>query len=271
MDQTTRQNLVMAFNNVLRTSALVGTVDLQRAGLAFSMLLEQHEIGPLELQPLYEWLRQNGGEEDPVAEVLVFMKSREHRFGISMDLPPNLATLPKQRVDEMILAFTSRGATSGTRTGAGLGNSASGTFKVPDRTSSDTHQKPAGLAAPPPLAYEPAPSKSSGSSRRALYVFLGVVVLAGVINAGLLIFGGEPAPVTATLKDSAGLTCTKAIISKQVLLCDAPPGFFKQNSDAAVTTKATITLNEVKAQGAQRVMVFDADHKLRKVVGAQPQ
>lgn len=270
MDETIRQNLVMAFNNVLRTSALAGTVDLQRAGLAFSMLLERHEEGPLALAPLSDWLLEQGGPAEAIDEILVFMKSRENRFGLEMVLPPHLQTLPPDRVEALIFAFTSRGATSGTRAGA-TGNSASGTFRAADaRTTSDPSQK---AIEPPPqntksdIRAENPSSKSSGAPGRSkimMGIFV-VVVVAGVVNAVMM--GDDKEKVTQlTLRDTSGLPCTNARVAKTTLLCDLPAGFFKANADEAVQAKGKVTLNEVKGQGVTRILAFDANHKVRTVI-----
>ena len=115
MEETQRQNLVQAFSNVLRTSGLVGVVDLQRAALAFASLLQQTPDGaPVPLGPLYDYLLENRGPEPAVREVIVFLKSRESRFSLSFQLPPQLAGLSLEEQQKILVAFTARGATSGT-------------------------------------------------------------------------------------------------------------------------------------------------------------
>ncbi len=255
MEETQRQNLVMAFNNVLRTSALVGVVDLQRAALGFSALLDQVPEGsPIPLEPLYDFLLEQKGPENGVREVIVFMKSRESRFGVTMELPPKLASLTEDEVNKLIVAFTNRGASSGTYAGKsieGAGQAQKG--KTPSgttTTSAINGSMPAGGQA---KREKLKPSMPTQTKLGILLAVLAVLLIANLIfNAATAV----PPPQPLSLNDPAGLPCVDPIVAaNRVVVCRVPAAFFK-NPQSVVDAKAAITFSAIKAQGLAAIYVY---------------
>ena len=275
MEETQRQNLVMSFNNVLRTSALVGVVDLQRAALAFSALIERTPPGKnLPLGPLYDFLLEQKAPEAPVREVLVFLKSREERFGITMDLPPKLASLSIEERNKLVVAFTQRGASSGTSSGTpsskSVDLSSSRPTKKPSSPGNDVDAN-ATVAAPTaapaaPSTTTPAQPKKADfdtgpqmSSTRKLAMIAAALAVLLVVN---LVFSAVTAPVPPKpleLNDPAGLPCSDTKGTGQTIVCRVPKSFADKTPKPVVDAKGAVTAAAAKALGYNRVMVFSIE------------
>ena len=247
----------MAFNNVLRTSTLVGVVDFQRAALAFGALLERSaDSGVIELGPLYDFLIEQGAPQAGVIEVIIFMKSRESRFGMAMTLPPQLSTFTQDDIDNVVLTFTSRGATSGTRAG-----------QAPQ----------AGPGRNQPPVSQPMASSSSGfvpegaeitpaSRQRRMLIVLAVSVLLGVGSFVYNLVTALPPPEPITVADPSGLPCVNPIATAGNVICRMPKAVFEAEASEAIDARGAVTKAAVAAKGYTRVLVYTAeDNKLRKV------
>lgn len=242
MEESQRQNLVMAFNNVMRTSSLVGVIDLQRAGMAFSTLLDSCPPDePLPLGPLYDFLLEQKAPELGAREVLVFLKSRESRFGVTMQLPPALQNLSDEEQQKLVAAFTNRGTTSGTYA------------KPPE--------PPPGRATAPPDPKKPKPGMPL-QNKLIVVLVLGAVAL--IIN---IIFGvatADPPHKVLTLSDPAGLPCKEALGGKGVASCKVPLAFFKDNPESVINARLAVTKSATMAQGFTKLYVFSIeDNKMR--------
>lgn len=253
MEESQRQNLVMAFNNVLRTSALAGVVDLQRAALGFSALLDQVPPGaPIPLEPLYDFLIEQKGPEPGVREVIVFMKSREGRFGVTMELPPKLAALSEEETNKLIVAFTNRGASSGTYAGKSIEGSGATAKKTPTgSTPLNTVNTPAGGT--PAAKQKPKPSMPTQTKLGIVLAVLATVLIANLIfNAATAV----PPPAPLTLVDPAGLPCKEAFVAAEgSVICRVPAAFFK-NPQSVIDAKAAVTHAAIKAQGLGQLFVY---------------
>ena len=271
VEESTRQNLVMAFNNVLRTSSLVGVVDFQRAALAFGSLLESSSGSELPLAPLYDFLIEQGGPQPAVVEVIVFLKSRESRFGLQMALPPGLATLSPEEREAIVTTFTNRGASSGTRSGARGPNSVTGTQNrtqsgpviVPASTtmpsSGTTGTTPRNIADAPPVHVGP-------SRKQILGVVSVVVVVLGIVNAVYLFAGQEPPPQRLEFTDPSGLPCVDALANKGTVICRLPNSFLTSTSPAALDARGAVSKTFAATRGFTRILVMSQeDNKVRKV------
>ena len=243
MEESQRQNVVMAFNNVLRTSSLVGVVDLQRAGIAFATLLDSCPLGePLPLGPLYDFLIEQQAPELGAREVVVFLKSRESRFGVAMELPPALQNLSEEEQQKLVATFTTRG------------------------TSAPTYAKP-----PEPLpgrvmpqAPDPRKPKPGMPLQNKLLLVLALGAVGLIINLVVTVATAEPPPAPLTLNDPAGLPCKEAIGSKGVAVCKVPLVFFKSNPESVINTRAMVTKSATMAQGYSKLYVFSIeDSKMR--------
>ncbi|MDP2341975.1 MAG: hypothetical protein Q8O67_13540 [Deltaproteobacteria bacterium] len=292
MEETQRQNLVTSFNNVLRTSALVGVVDLQRAAMAFSALIERNPEGQnLALGPLYDFLLEQKAPEPAVREVLVFVKSREDRFGIKMDLPPQLKGLSEEDRNKLVLAFTSRGASSGTVSGQKVDPSK---FKKPSSpgtstaanelvagppttatttaaaTAATTTATPAAPPAPPKLKKADFDNETSVSSTKKLAIVAVVLGLVLVANLTFNVATAEPPPVELKFNDPAGLPCLEAkgstVGPKGTVVCRVSKAFADTTPQPVVDAKGAVTAAAARALGYHRVLVFSLeDSSLRWV------
>ena len=250
MEESQRQNLVMAFNNVLRTSALVGVVDVQRAALGFSALLDQTPEGaPIALGPIYEFLLEQKGPENAVREVIVFLKSRESRFNVQMELPEKLANLTQEERDKLIVSFTQRGASSGTFAGKSIDPKA--------KTSSAT-----GAEAPPANTNatantNPKKKKNELPRQTKLAAAVGVLVVVLVIDFAYNAATAVPPPVPLTPPtDPAGLPCKEFVqAANNSVICRVPATFAKQ-PEAVIAAKAAVTASSARAQGLTKLFVF---------------
>jgi hypothetical protein len=251
VEESTRQNLVMAFSNVVRTSALAGVVDLQRASMGFAALLERDETATeFDLGELHSFLVEQGGPVSAVDEVCVFLKSREGRFGLQMHLPPHLAGLDEAAREALVQTFTNRGATSATRAGR---TPTTGTIS-PSQT---------GIAAPPKSGTWEPPKQGGKSGPRPLYVAFAVLLVAGIVNGGYMMLSHTPPPQPIVMNDPAGLPCVNATVTGGNVICYLPASFVKENSVAVIDAKAAISLTFVQSRGHRRLLVLSLeDHRM---------
>lgn len=262
MEESTRQNLIMAFNNVLRTSTLVGVVDFQRAALAFGALLERSgDSGVIELGPLYDFLIEQGAPQAGVIEVIIFMKSRESRFGLSMNLPPQLATFTQEDIDNVVLTFTSRGATSGTRAG-----------QAPQQAGQQLRgqppvSQPMSSSGAPSSGFVPEGAEASMATRqRRMLVVLAFIALLGVASFVYNAVTAMPPPVPITMADPAGLPCLEPVGTARTVICRMPKAAFEAEAPQAIDARGAVTKAAMKAKGYTRVLLYtEEDSKLRKV------
>ncbi len=261
----------MAFGNVLRTSALTGVVDFQRAALALGTLLEHSgDSGVIDLGPLYDFLMEQGAPEHAVVEVIVFMKSRQSRFNVEMTMPARLANLNQQDFDSIVLAFTSRGANSGTRAvppGPGpreLGAPTGGASPSPSPSPSP----PSPGSSPSPFTSSPGTGSGSQTStkNKALFGVLGLVSVLAIANVVYVQATKEPPPEPQQLVDPAGLQCSSAVIAKTTLLCKMPKAKFNAEPPEAMKVRGQVTKAAMAKKGVTRILVMlDEDGMVQAV------
>ncbi len=265
MEETTRQNLIMAFNNVLRTSALVGVVDFQRAALAFGTLLEESQDGTIELGPLQDFLVQQGGPEHAVAEVILFMKSREGRFGVKMNLPPALAAMTTEQVESVLLSFMSLGANSGTRAGQGVSSAAS--FAASSSSSSSSSPSSSSSSSSGQVDYSSSQGEEGGRRPRWLYIVFGVVLLVGIVSFVVGELTRSPPPTPLALTDPAGLPCIEPVGSNGAVVCYVTKAFYDKEAKEALDARAQVTKAAVAAKGYRSILIITKDDsKLKRAV-----
>jgi hypothetical protein len=239
VDQSTRQNLTTAFNSVLRTSTLVGKIDQQRTSLAFAALLHNLPDGTtvVPLGPLYDFLLGQKAPETDVRETLVFFQSREARFGVKLDLPPQLKSLSEAERGRIILAVTARGQTTNTHPGPVA-------KPAPDRTE------------PPPADVGFVPEKKKKDKgpavpRRLVFGFafslLGLAASVGFDAATRL-----PEPRAVALNDPNGLPCEKLFETDFSYVCSVKDAFVKATPMPALKARAEMLRNAAVARGMKK-------------------
>ena len=259
MEESIRQNLNMAFNTALRSSAMAGIVDAQRAGLAFGALLERSgNSGVIELGPLYDFLIEQRSPQSAVIEVIVFMKSRESRFGVTMTLPPQLSTFTQEDIDSIAQAFTTRGATSTTRPG-----------QLPQQPGQAAPVRSQPVSQPTPsmsefgaAAVEPNPARR----QRNLLVALAALAVIGFASLVYSLATAMPPPTPLVLVDPSGLPCRSPLGTSGTVICRMSKALFEVEAPQAIDARGAVTRAAVRAQGYTRVLLYtDEDNKLRKV------
>ncbi len=259
MEDATKKSLIMTFNSTLRSSGLVGAVDFQRAALAFGTLLESTKGNTIDLGPLYVFLTEQGGSDDAVSEVLVFMKSKESHFNVSMTLPKKFAALSPEQTELMVLAINNR-MTAASNFDVGTGSNRRPTTQMPPEPPP-----------PPPAAATDfgKQNKSLGRLSPQLKVALGFAVVVGglgVVNLAYDAANAPPPPQPLVFNDSAGLPCIKFVLAGTTAICRMPLEKFKADSPEAFDARGAITKTFVASKGAQKLLVYtDEDNKLRKL------
>ncbi len=259
VEESIRQNLIMAFNTALRSSTMVGIVDTQRAGLAFGALLERSgDSGGIELGPLYDFLIEQKAPQSAVIEVIVFMKSRESRFGVTMTLPPQLSTFTQEDIDSVAQAFTTRGASGGIR----AGQSAQQAGQASPVRSQPVSQPTPSTSEFGAAAAEPNPARR----QRHLLVALAVFAVLGVASLVYNLATAMPPPTPLVLVDPSGLPCVTPVGTSSTVICRMSKALFEAEAPQAIDARGAITRAAVRAQGYTRVLLYtDEDNKLRKV------
>ncbi len=231
MDDSRHQNFVLFFENVLRSSALAGVIDLRRATLALSALLERVPVGgTLALGPLYDFLVHQKAPEQAVREVIVFIKSHEERFSLKMDLPAQLVRLPEVERTRIITAFTAREPS--------LRTQAVGVSVVRQLAAS-----------------------------RMLWLSLALVGFGGLLLyqvAGNLFKPGRARSTPIVVDVAGGLPCVKAEIRNRSLACFVPQAFAAAHKRPDVLKQANVTLSVGETRGLSLLLVYTVeDSKLQ--------
>lgn len=239
-----KRTVITAFNNVVRQSALAGTVELQRLVLAVDQLLTQAGPGgALELGPLRTALRELGAPEEAIAEAFLALKSREDSLGVPVSLPAEVEALPEATRNKLLDAYAKRG-----KSGA-----------AERRDAHTPRERPA-----PPLPKAGAskarlpkagPAKSAGGVNRALLVALAVVVLAGV---GITVFAAQTAPDQArqlSVSDPSALPCSELRANHGTAVCRMSVQAFEAESEDSLRTRVDATKRALKAEGVQRLLI----------------
>jgi hypothetical protein len=243
VDQTTQQNLITAFNTVVRTSALAGKIDQQRTSLAFAAMLQNlpGDGRVVPLVPVYEFLLQQRAPEHAVREVLVYLKSREGRLGVTLQLPRELESMSEEERGRLLMAVAARGQTGGT-------------FPGVSRTAAEPE--------PPPPAEKPAPTTgfvppkktqtgagAGGGPPRALIValVLCVVGLGGSVAYNQLT--KQPGLPQLAINDPNGLPCVELLDAPSAFLCFVHDDFLAATPKDALKTRAETTRATAVARG----------------------
>ena len=254
MEEQQQQSLLSAFNNMLRASGLAGHVDAQRTALAFSSILAETEAGqPVDLGPLYDFLIVNLHAPEPaVREAMVFFQSREARLQVSMKLPAALEALSEAERNELIAAFSARGAHSGVRTSD---HNAPRSLQA-GRTSTP-QSSPAPLPGP-----SGSPDGAGKTTRRLVGLLVVVLVGGGVLMAVQQLTKVEV--VSLQLYEPAGLPCASVQGSGSVVVCTVPTSWLNAEPAEAVQARGQITKAAAEQKGYKRLLVYTAeDNKLR--------
>lgn len=240
MDQTTRQNLITAFNTLLRTSSLVGKIDQQRTSLAFAALLQNLPDGAnvVPLAPLYDFLLQQMAPEPAVREVIVVLQSRETRFGVRLELPPQLRSMSDEERAKIVLMASALGPATATNSGSmrGVGQAVA---------------PPAAAAPDAATEFVPEKKKKKGDdgARKRLVVGL-VVALVGLVGSIAYNEATKVAPPQKlTLNDPNALPCVELLDVPTGFMCFAHDDFLAATPREVVKTRADLTRADAVARG----------------------
>jgi hypothetical protein len=251
VEDSVRQNLLMNFTAALRSSALVGVVDFQRAALAFGTVVEGSEGGVVELGPLYAFMVQQGAPELAVAEVILFMKSREERFGVIFNLPSALASMTPEQIDSVVQSYLARSSPRPTQ-GAPL--------PLPE-----THRETASTQ----VGQTKFGGKNGYGARKTnrLLTVLAVASIASVANFMFSALTRSPPPVPLNLTDPAGLPCMEPIGSNGAVVCFVPMAFYAKETKEGLDARAQVTKAAVSVRGFRRILVLTKeDSRLRRAI-----
>jgi hypothetical protein len=248
VDLSIRQNLVTAFNTVLRTSALAGKIDQQRTSLAFAAFLDNlpDDSNVVPLGPLYDLLLQQKAPEPAAREVIVVLQSREARFNVRFELPPQLRSMSEEERAKIVLMASAVGAPPTPR----------GAAPAPEVPSAPP-------AAPTGFVPDKKRKGDAKGQRQGLVVGL-VVALVGL--GGSLAYDQAtrlPAPQQLSLNDASGLPCVEMLAVPSAFLCFVNDAFVAKTPREALKTRADVTRAGAVAKGfaARPVQVLSFEKK----------
>jgi hypothetical protein len=263
VDQAQRQAMMTGFNNVLRTSTLVGKVDFQRTSLAFAALLQNlpDDAVVVPLGPMYDFLKEQKLPEDGIREVMVFFQSREARFGVRLELPPALQRLTEAERAQIVLAVGARGQAGGTNPGVVGGNSGkNAAAPAPAPESPDPPAAPAARADVPDFVADARKQRgrAGGPPRRMVAVLvLLVVAFAGDRIYSAMTAAPEAQPIDLSTPD--GLRCAKSTRRGDTAFCTVPGAFLDATPREEMLKRGRITKAKAQTQGMPTLYVFRAE------------
>jgi hypothetical protein len=247
LDDSKKRDVISNITTLLRQTKLAGNVDMQRMGLAFSMVLDNVDAGePIDLQSLYDWLtREAKVDERAVVEMCVVLKAREHRLGVEFKVPAKLQSLSADVVEKILDKFN-----------AGAGKSATWDRK-------DTAKSP-GPSSPGFVPGKKTPVKRIAGADPRMLVVLGVLLVA-MIGWYAYYLGTKTPPLQEVkLTDSSGLPCTSLKVNTKTAFCEIPAELYNKEGEA-LRARAEITKAELKrTRGVESLWVMTVpDHKTR--------
>ncbi len=262
MDQATRQNLMTAFNNVLRTSALVGKIDHQRTSLAFAALLQNLPDGSVvvPLQPIFDFLIEQKAPEAAIHETLAYLHSRGGRFGVSFALPASLQKLSEEEHSRLVLAMAARGPV-----GAGASSSTAPPSPSPSRSaapSPPTPASPAPTADPRSAKKRKKQSTPEEKTRR----LLGILALSAVGLVGSILWNNvnkADVPGQITIEDPQSLPCVTLLDASHAFMCYVHDDFLNATPEPAIKMRAEALRRVAVARGKPSRPVQIISHERR--------
>lgn len=213
----TKRDLINAFAMIIRTSPLAGQIEQQPLLMALDQILSAQAGRPtINLGPLNDYLiNEAKADPDSVTAALLFFQSRQERWGVVMELPPPIATLPPAKREEILAGFASRGATSGTYAGRDVGQRA--------RAAAQPEQPE---VKSPPAPSPKKPGGSGGGLSKPLVAGLVLVLVAGVAS---VIFNSQ----NASLSDPQPVKGW--VLERGLLPCEDPPRVRKPYAFCVIT------------------------------------
>jgi hypothetical protein len=255
VDQSTRQNLVTAFNTLLRTSALVGKIDQQRTSLAFAALLQNlpDDVTVVPLGPIYDFLMQQKAPEAAVRETLVVLQSREARFNVRLELPPQLRSLSDEERAKIVLMAS---ALAPSATNPGMRGVAA---------SAAAAAAPAAPAAPTGFVPDKK-KKGDGTSRTPLLVVLVVLIVAFAGSVAYNLTTSPSVPQSLKFDDPNGMPCAELFDGPTAMLCFVHDDFLAATPRDALKTRAEATRATAVARGLTKRPVQVLSYEKRTLV-----
>jgi len=236
-----------AFGQALRQSELAAKVDVQRLVMAVGRVVDELSPGEtFDLTDLYQFLLSQELEAKPVAELLVYLKSREDQLKIPMALPADMASLSAEAQALIVERFKRTASEAAIKREVSNPRGVVPPPGVPDRPKTmfdnmkgkDAHIK----AGPNPMLY--------------VGLAAAVVVAVSVFAMGR----GEPANQNvAYVDDPAGVGCSRVIGGKNGAVCDLPTTVFDSMDADEFKTRAQITVKKLQGMGYERVVIRTAE------------
>lgn len=239
-----KRSIINALNSVLRTGALKEQdIGQQRLVLLVGQLLERvGPAGPLPLSPIYEHLKERNLEEDAVLETLLVFKEREGTLGLTLELPPAVEQLPKERRQRLLLRYQKRQLAPRTKV-------------PPSEPSLPTVER----------AKVPAGQRLPTRTKVLAGVFVVVLLLAGGVFLWLQ-RSSEPAAVPVVIDDPNGLRCKELTGNQGVVFCWMEQAAYERLGPSERKTRGLATKAAAAGLGYKTLQVWTIeDQRLRDV------
>ncbi len=99
-----KKNAVAMFGNAIRKSPTAPKANAQHIALALAQLLDQVGEGqPVPLDPLYDFMKDQGYDDKSLQEVLFFFHARREMMNLNLELPQALLHIPDEQRNEIAL------------------------------------------------------------------------------------------------------------------------------------------------------------------------
>lgn len=189
-----KRNLISAFANLLRSSALAGKVNIQKMQVFFGQSIQNIQPGSvIPLSGIYQALLNEGAAAHDAQAALLFFKKREARYQVIFQLPNEILQLSEAQQQELLTQFSKSGLTTGTFAGKFTPNEGdktadgqprpsippradrAGAEKLADKTDKTAEKSSASRASPAANAASEA-SKASTPSKQDNVTESGIVV-----------------------------------------------------------------------------------------------
>ncbi len=188
----------------------------------------------LTLMPLWQYFKEVGTPDDHARETVLFFASRGLRWGITIDLPPELEALSSAERAVYVDRMRSLGGSSGTFVGrapvallATAPPPPAAEPRAPLSSAAPPRQRTGAVTPPPPWPHRQA---AAAAAR------IAVIAVAGLFLVNAVRGGGEidPHPYQVALGD----LCSAVVVHGKAVMCTAAPAAFLDPTTTAIRVEA---------------------------------
>lgn len=193
-------------------------------------------LGPFDMAPLLEALRDQNVEDEAIFEALIAFHDRQGQIGFPLQLPQELGYFPKDKRDHLLARYQRR-----------------------QRGKAITAPPPTDTGGPAPLTAGGSGQAASGGTRPIFFILAVVALLVAGGAYGLRVKSAPEPAVAVVIDDSNALDCAVLLGNGNNLLCRMTAAERGSMSKAEFSKSGQATMTAARSLGYKRLIVLQTD------------